>query len=799
MRASPTAPAFLLLSLVLLPFAGAHAAVLRGTVVNARTNEPLANVNVVLQGARLGAASDSAGRYEIKGITPGEYNVQASSLGYRKVVLYEIAVSNARPAALDITLDEEPIVADSVLVTASPFRKTDESPLSSRTLGAAEIDRFPGGNRDISKAVQSLPGVGSTPNFRNDLIIRGGAPNENRFYIDGIEVPNINHFATQGSSGGPVGMINVNFVREVNLLTGAFPAGRGNALSSIMDFQMKDGNNGKLATTATVGISDFGLTLDGPLGDRSTFILSARRSYLQLVLKALGLPFLPAYNDLQFKTRTRLDERNEITFLGLGAIDNFTLNDSASDTEINRYILEQVPVNSQWNYALGGTWKHFNENGLVQLVVSRNQLHNDAIKYFRNQDSDPSKLVLDYESQEIENKVRLERATRRGAWRYSYGLGVESATYTNHTYEKRAIQSGLAVVNFDSRLTFGKFSGFAQASRSSRDERLTVSVGARTDFTDYSSAMGRPLDQLSPRLSASYALTDRLSLNFNTGRYYQLPAATVLGFRDSLGALVNKGNGVKYIRCDHLVGGLELSSSTNSRVSLEGFYKRYADYPFLLQDSVSLANLGADFGVIGNAPVVPTSRGRSYGLELLAQQKLYNGFYGNLSYTFVRSEFTARQGEFQPSAWDNRHIFSMTGGKELGRGWEIGGRWRYLGGAPYTPDNVELSSRVEVWDARARGVPDYALLNTRRNGPLHQLDLRVDKKWFLRGSSINLYADVQNVYNHRTEVLPVLALDRDPGTGAPLLDPANPGRYLTHIIKDDDVAFFPTLGLIFEF
>lgn len=264
--------------------ASAHATgLVRGHVTSAVDNQPLAGVRVQVQGARLGALTDVRGDFEIADVPPGPCNLEVSLLGYRRQVLYEIDITVGRPVSLDIVLEEEVVPGDSIAVTASPFRRSVESPVSVQSIGASEIERFPGGGRDISRVVQSVPGVASTPNFRNDVLIRGGAPNENRFFIDGIEVPVINHFATQGSSGGPVGMIDVNFIQDVDLLTGAFPASRGNALSSVMEFHMKDGNDDRLARSVTVGASDFGFTVDGPVGGPGRLIVSARRSYLQYV------------------------------------------------------------------------------------------------------------------------------------------------------------------------------------------------------------------------------------------------------------------------------------------------------------------------------------------------------------------------------------------------------------------------------------------------------------------------------------------------------------------------------------
>ncbi len=772
--------------------------VLKGRVYNNINNDPIPLANILLVGTSFTAQSDVNGFYEIRNLEPNLYNIEVSYVGYEKKIIFEVQISNSQPAVINIPLDEKNTTIDEVEITASPFNKTQESPVSLRTIGTSEIERNPGGNRDISKVIQSLPGVASPPSFRNDIIIRGGAPNENRFYLDGIEVPNINHFATQGSSGGPVGMINVNFIREVDFYSGAFPANRGNTLSSLFEFKQKDGNNEKLLFNGTVGASDIGLTLDGPLGKKTTFILSARRSYLQFLFKALQLPFLPIYNDAQYKVKHKINDKNEITFIGLGAIDNFQLNLDANETEFQKYLLGNLPANSQWNYTIGANYKHFREKSYSVMVFSRNQLNNKAIKYFNNDESVSDNLLLNYVSQEAENKFRYENVYRDKGYKLTYGAGFENVLYTNSTYNKISLPYGVVVIDFDSRLTFNKYSLFGQLSKGFKNDRIVLSTGIRFDASDYSQKMFSPLNQISPRFSIAYNINEQFSINFNTGRYYQLPAYTVLGYRDTMNVLVNKVNGVKYISCDHIVGGLEYKSSNSLKITAEGFYKKYSNYPFLLNDSVSLANLGADFGVIGNAPVTSISKGRSYGMEFMAQQKLYKGFYGILAYTFVRSEFTDKANDFKPSAWDNRHIITLTAGKKFKKNWEVGIKWRFLGGAPYTPIDVERSSLKTVWDVTGAGLPDYSKINSLRLKNVHQLDVRLDKKYFFKTWSLNFYLDIQNIYNFQAQLSPYFTIDRD-ADGMPITDPGNPMSYKTHFIENISGSLIPSIGIIIEF
>jgi hypothetical protein len=793
-------PAFLFI----VCLASGQTGTIKGRIVDALTNEPIPFANVALQNTTYGGATDIDGNYEIENIEPGLYNVQASFVGYNTKTIFEVEVFASRPTNLDIPLEPGSTNLAAVEITTEVFERNAESPVSLQSIGTNEIQRNPGGNRDISRALQILPGVSSSVSFRNDIIIRGGAPNENRFFLDGIEVPVINHFATQGSSGGPVGILNVNFIQKVDFYSGAFPANRGNALSSVLEFTQKDGNSDKLKTNFTLSATDIGLTLDGPLGDKTTFIASARRSYLQFLFGVLGLPFLPTYNDAQFKVKHRFNDKNEISIIGLGALDQFELNESAAEdaeTEAERqeidYILGNLPVNNQWNYTVGANYKHFSKNGFQNVVLSRSHLNNRAEKYEQNVEV-PDNLILDYESEEIENKLRLEHTQRMGNWRFNAGLNLEDVTYFNSTFNRINVGSEVEVVDFVSEINFQRFGLFGSLNRSLFEERLLFSFGLRTDWNNWAESMGNPLDQLSPRVSLSYALTPELTVSANVGRYSQLPPYTVMGYRDNDGLLVNRENEVTYIHSNHYVAGLQYVFPGNTKVSVEGFYKQYENYPFTLRDSINLANLGADFGVIGNEPVVSTGEGRAYGVEFLVQRKLYNGLFGIAALTLVRSEFTDKNGEYVPSSWDNQFILSLTAGKKFGKNWEVGTRIRVLGGPPFTPVDAETSSLIPVWDVNGRGIPDYDRLNEERAPTSYQIDFRIDKKYFFDKWSLNVYFDVENLTNAVVELEPFVDVVRDQG-GQPVVDPEDPTRYSLTTIPNESGTILPSIGVVVEF
>ncbi len=781
----------------IIPGLLAQQAALKGRVIDAVNNEPLPFVNVIVSGTTIGAITDIDGNFQLIGLSPGFVRIQASFVGYQSALSAQIEVSNAKVAFLEIKMEQTDTKIEEVTVSASPFRKTEESPVSLKTIGIAEIEKSPGANRDISKVIQSFAGVLSSPSFRNDIIIRGGGPSESRFYLDGVEVPNINHFATQGASGGAVGILNADLIREVNYYSGAFPSNRGNALSGVFEFAQVDGNADKLRFRGSLGAAEVSATFDGPLSEKTSFIVSARRSYLKLLFTALKLPFLPTFNDMQFKVKTRFDAKNELTFIGLGALDQNELNlDIKNPDEQQTYILSQLPENNQWSYTLGAVYKHFRENSYQTVVISRSQLSNTATKYLENDESSESNKIVDYASQEVENKIRFENNMRMDGFKANIGANIDFAQYSNTTLGKRFYDGNILNVNYDTELNLIKFGIFGQISHEFLAERLTLSAGFRMDANNYSSGMNNPLKQFSPRVSASYQLTPEWSLNLNTGRYFQLPAYTTLGYQLN-NEFVNKNNQLKYISVDHYIGGLEFKPATAVQFSVEGFFKNYQDYPFSVNDQISLANKGADYGVIGDEEVTSTSKGRAYGGEFQARISSAKGYNLNLSYTLVRSEFQDGNNQYIVSAWDSKHILSMTGSAALKRGWQVGTRFRFVGGLPYTPWDLNRSSLIEAWNLSGGPYFDNLKLNSNRFGVFHQLDVRVDKAYYLKKMTLKVYLDIQNLYNFQSQSTDIVLRETD--ANGNFLTSDNGTRYVLRSVKNPSGTVLPTIGVQIEF
>lgn len=785
---------------MIYPLSGqTNSGVIKGRIYNSKTNEGVPFATIQIWGTTTGAVSDFDGNFMFTGVKPGYVELRVSSVGYNPYISSALLVTNSNTVNIEIPLEELAINVGEVVIKASPFIKKAETPVSVRIIGIDEIEKNPGGNRDISRVIQSFPGVASTPAFRNDVIVRGGGPNENRFYVDNVEIPYLNHFSTQGASGGPIGILNVDFVQSVDFISGAFPASRGNALSSVLNFTFLDGNREKMKYRATLGASDLALTIDGPAGENSSFLFSVRRSYLKLLFTALKLPFFPNYTDLQFKYRVRLDEKNELTFIGLGAKDDFELNLKADETEYQRYLLDNIPVQEQYSYTAGIVYKHFINKGYDTWVLSRNYLNNSQYKYAGNIEADTNRL-LDYFSGEGEIKLRFERTIigDKGL-RVNFGAGSEYGHYRNSTYRLFYTGEGVNSLNYETNLKVGKFGVFGQVSNAYFDQRLKLSLGLRTDFNTYSSSMSNPLRQLSPRFSASWVLTDKLNLNFNLGRYYQIPPYTALGYSTATEQFVNRNNSLKYISSDHIVGGLELLPGENIQLTLEGFMKFYSGYPYSVRDSVPLGSKSADYGIFGDEELLSISDGRAYGFELLGRLKEFWKTNMVFSYTFVRSEFRGLNNEWLPSSWDNKHLFNLTATKKFNRNWDLGFKWRFVGGAPYTPYDEERSMLKTAWDLQGQGYLDYSRFNSRRLKAFHQLDIRVDKQYFFRGWSLMLYVDIQNLYNHKADQPAILIRESDPVTGIPLTTGTDPVRYVKKYIDGSSGTVLPSIGIMVEF
>ena len=767
---------------------------IKGTVIEKNSRQPLEFINVMVLGLNKGGVTNAEGHFTIEQVPPGIYRLQVTAIGYKSVTTPEYILST-KDLNISIEMEENLTELAGVTVTASPFRRDLESPVSLRIIGLQEIEKSPGANRDISRIVQSYPGVTFSPiGYRNDLIVRGGSPSENRFYLDGVEIPNINHFSTQGASGGPVGILNADLIREVNFYTGAFPTDKGNALSSVLDFKLRDGDMERNSLKATLGASEVSLASNGHLGKKTSYLVSVRQSYLQFLFDMLGLPFLPTFTDAQFKLKTRFDARNELTVLGLGGIDKMKLNTKANN-EDNEYILSYLPKIQQETFTLGAVYRHYAGAHVQSVVASHSYLNNRNTKYQQNDESDPDHLMLRLRSTEQNTQLRLENSSSFRNWKVTVGTSLDYSQYSNTTFQK-VYTDHAQTFDYHTYLGIMRWGLFGTVNYTSIDERFTASLGLRADANNYSAAVKALSDQLSPRLSLSYQLTEHWSLSGNAGLYYQLPPYTALGFKNNNGLYANK-YALRYMQVSQGSVGLNWRKGDTFEVSVEGFYKDYDKIPLSVADGIPLTCKGNDYGVIGNELLTSTAQGRSYGAELLLKWLVAKKLNLASSFTLFKSEYrTDKESEYIASAWDNRFIFNLRGTYNLPRHWSVGMKVSCIGGAPYTPYNADKSSLVTAWNAQGKPYYDYTRYNEERLPAFTQVDIRIDKTFYLKRCMLGFYIDLQNIAGSKlkqADVLMSTGVIKNPD--APIAEQ----RYVMKSLKQESGTLLPTLGITFEY
>jgi len=792
----------------------AQTGIVRGRVLDKNTQEAVVGANVLIEGTGTGAATDVEGYYKIMNVPVGSFNLTASAIGYNSFTRFNITLTSGNEQIINFELSESATELNEVIVKFDKGRSASAAdmitPLSVQALTTEEIKSNPGGNFDVSKVIQVLPGVAGSPggNVRNDIIIRGGAPNENVYYLDGIEIPVLNHFQTQGSSGGPQGMLNVSFIEDLKLSSSAFGAQYDNALASVFEIKQREGNPERVSGNVRLSGTELATTLEGPAGKKTNYLASARRSYLNFLFEILDLPIRPSYWDFQYKVTHKFNSKTTLTAIGLGAIDDFTLVAPKTATPENVYILNSTPFIKQWNYTAGFALKRLVDNGYVNVSLSRNVFNNQVDRY-ENRIENEDNRILKINSQEEENKLRVDVNKFISGWKFTYGGMAQYVKYNSNYYnrlvkEQTDGQGNITVpgqeIVFNTTIDFVKYGFYGQAANNFFNNRLLVSAGLRTDMNTFMNDGNNPLNTLSPRISFSYSISNNLSWNTSVGSYSKIPTYTVLGYRDETGELANKAS--KYIRSTHYVTGFQFLPKEELKFVVEGFYKRYTNYPVSVRDGISLANQGGDFNAIGNELIVSNGKGDTYGFEFSVQQKLVKNTFAVLSYTFVRSKFSGADGKMVASSWDNRHLLSGLLGRKFKRNWELGMKYRFAGGAPYTPFDMPASQLN--YATLGTGILDFSKLNTDRLINFNQIDLRIDKKYNFKHTTLDLYIDIQNLFRFPSPSLPSYTFKRNADNtdflttdGQPLQQ--NGSNAIPLILQDENPFFVPTIGFIFEF
>ncbi len=700
-----------------------------GRVLNQITNQPVPFANVLVTGTTIGAASDTDGEFVISGLEPGIYSIRVSAIGFQTQTKSDITVTNVRPAEVFIQLMEVPVELENVVVTSDFFSNDPTDAVSTRSFEFEEIRRSAGGFEDVVRALSVLPGVAQADAGRNDLIVRGGAPSENLYIVDGIEIPNINHFGSQGATGGPLSFINLDFVRESAFSTGAFPVLYGDKLSSVLRIDLRDGRSDRIGGKGTISATQFGVNLEGPISSKNNFILSVRRSYLDFIFKAAGFGFVPEYWDALAKYDVRLSANSRLSYLFIGAFDNTKF---FNDTDEKRYDNSRILGSNQNQYGTGFTYQYLLPNGFIRATLSRNFVDYD---YFQK-DSLLNPIFLN-KSREAENKLKAEallKTSKTGEIIFGADLDYIKTEYDIKLPGFRtSFGELLPIDSLTTEDTFLKTGGYVNYTQM-LPAFITLNIGGRVDyFTGISNST-----YFSPRGSLSWKVNENLALSFSTGLYRQFPSYVwLVGDRsnESLDAL-------KVIQ---YVAGIDYRLREDTQLKIEGFFKDYGNYPVSrIRPYLILANTGAgfsgsedNFAAFGLEPLASLGTGITRGVELSVQKKLSEiPLYGILSFTYSEADYKALDGIERAGSYDQRFIANISGGYIFNEEWETSFKFRYASGRPYTPFNPDGTQSVTNYNSRR--LPDF-----------HSLDIRVDKKWFFEKITLITYIDIQNIYGRK--------------------------------------------------
>jgi len=700
-----------------------------GRVVNKSTQSPVPGVTVIVLETKLGAITDSQGRFEINNVPVGMVAVQFSSVGYERFVQSDVVVNTARANQLDIQLIEKIIELEGTEVRSSYFVKRLESSTSTQTFSAEDIRRAPGVQEDVVRATALLPGVAVTSAGRNDLIVRGGAPFENLFIIDNIEVPNINHFGTQGSTGGPLSIINIDFVKNVTFSSGAYGAKYGDKTSSRTEITIRNGNEDKFGGKLNLSATGFGAYLEGPISDKGSYLVSARRSYLDLIFTAAGFTFIPQYWDFQTKVNYRIDNDNRISFLGIGALGSVKLNNDNSD---DLYENSRITVPNQDQYFSGLTWQHLFGSGFMNLTLGRtytkfSTYQNDSLgnKVFKNESKEgETSLKADFELK-LSDKIDLMfgNQTKYGSL-MEYDIDIPGNLRTDQFGNPMPL-------SLDTN--FQTIRNFTYVSMTMGIGQHKVTAGGRMNYYDYLN------DKFffSPRLSVIYQINDVSAINLGLGRYYQSPAFIWL--------VGDPGQDLSPIRADQIVLGYDHTPLEDVKVQVELYYKWYANYPARVYRPQSVLSPSGFDDITsdipyGLEPLLSSGTGYSRGIEFFIQKRLSDiPLYGLFSLTFSETKFKSLDGVERYGAYDSRVIMNLSAGYRLSKDWEISGKFRLATGMPTTPFNMDGTRNWDFYNEGDR----YSLF--------HALDVRVDKRWDFDHFYLVTYLDIQNIYGRKNE------------------------------------------------
>jgi hypothetical protein len=807
-----------LLAITLL--ANAPSGTVMGTIIDRDTQQPLPGANVILDGTNLGAATDVNGNFEILKVPVGSYSIRAHMIGYKSQARANVRALANRTGKVNMALEPTILTGTDIVVTAGYFEKVKDASTSVRSVDFEEIRSDPVGAYDILSMMQSLPSVVSGADQSNEIIVRGGSPGENLFVMDHLDVPYPVHYPQQGAGGGPVTMVNTDFIERIDFFAGSFPARYGDKLSSVMDVTVREGSRQNHESKVSFDMAGFGASLEGPLSQKSSYLFSAKRSFLDFVIESSGLMAVPTYWTFQGKVAYDLSPKEKLSVNYLGGIDAIDI--VGEDSPQNRGA-DNVAYNSQ-QHTLGLTYKNlFSKNGYLLASIGQNYVNIDVDAYHVTDEGEHDTF---YQGISVEQETILKADM---VYKFNKDLEVSFGTKLKiapNTWDLMSFSDELILYGYTSDslspalpvtedVFYSQFFGdtttvalpFDTLSSTSGDDttykeifssvgvhsqikyrpipRLELIVGGRFEYNQYIDK-----SNFSPRFNVSYQFAHNLKANLAGGRYYQAPfyAMLIFGGQDT--------KDLDFYHADQVAVGMEYIPFEDVRVTFEYYQKQFTDMPQqeILLDVNQADSLG-DFANVG--------AGRSEGFEFFLQKKFSRNWYGTFSYSHSVSEgIDSRKSEtvYYPWDYDYRDVVSLIGGYKIrymdydwynrykktifasATSWlplapadeyEISFRLRYSGGKPYTPKTY--NHNVRQWYTMTSD--DY---NTERMDDYLRFDLMLLQRFYFEKLNLVAFWDIMNVF------------DRD-----------NPWEYTYKEDGTRDIALqyktFPVGGITLEF
>jgi hypothetical protein len=729
---------------------------IRGTVTDAVTGFPLIGANVVLlhSDPLVGTITDVNGHFEMTGVPLGRQALEITYVGYYPKVIPNILLTSGKEAVLNIRLEEKAIEMEEVVVKAGPRKDqsiNEMATVSARTFTVEETERFAGSLGDPARMVANYAGVMTQNDSRNDIIIRGNSPIGVLWRMEGIEIPNPNHFGALGTTGGPVSMVNNNLLANSDFLTGAFPAEFGNATAGAFDLNLRSGNSRKTEFTGQIGFNGFEAGVEGPFlklqnGQHASYLANFRYSTLE-VMDKLGFNFgtgeaIPQYKDLTFLVDLPGTRYGRFKVFGLWGDSFIKLGREASDTAANSYSSRGMATDFGSGLAvLGGSHTfYFNEKTRIKSTLSYQQTHSTTVLDSVYQDFPEVPFLR---SRQQENRLSFSTQFRQkidARNNYSMGLILDHFSINfidslNHADYGRFVTRADVTGQMTMLRAYGQYQHHF-------GESLTGYAGLHLQFFGLNDELA-----VEPRLGARYKVNGRNTVNLGFGLHSQTQPKIIYFAQtpDSLSQAYHLTNqALGYTRSAHLVLGYDRLINQDFRIRMETYYQYLYRVP--VKESFpefSLINAGDFFGLPMEDSLENKGTGQNYGIELTVEKFLSRGYYFLFTASLFDSRYQGADGKTRNTAFNGNYVFNLLGGYEtaLGRNLRLtlDVKTVWAGGRRYVPIDLEESIRT------GKEVRDWRRAYEDRYDDYFRTDFRVGIRLNGKRASQEWAVDLQNL------------------------------------------------------